>query len=261
MSRKRILNISSRKKRDTMQPFTSLATGNSSGGPPVPNKPANGGDASMYAWCATARDNTTSTTGGAGNVFQESARTATTCYMRGLKETIEIQTSSGIPWQWRRICVTMKANFTGVDTSLETSAGWVRNVYNMTSGQSADANALSTLRNALFQGQINTDWTSYLTAPVDTTRVDLKYDKTMMVSSGNASGKLKLYKMWHPMNKNLVYNDDENASGTAVQKYSVTSKPGMGDYYVIDIFQSGIGSASGDVLSFQPQATLYWHEK
>lgn len=67
--------------------------------------------------------------------------------------------------------------------------------------------------------------------------------------------------MWHSMNKNLVYADDENAGGLNVQFYSTQSKAGMGDFIVVDYFQARKGSTSSQQLSFGTTATLYWHEK
>jgi hypothetical protein len=184
--------------------------------------------------------------------------------MRGLSETIEIQTSSGLPWQWRRICFCLKNPSylsPAVAPFLETTAGFVRLMYKNTSGSASDVLLKNNLRTLVFKGVIGSDWNNILTAPIDTTRVDLKSDTTTVISSGNASGRLKRYKRWYPMNSNLVYDDDETGGREAASTYSVTDKRGMGDYYIWDIFVSGIGGSSTDRMSFDPTATLYWHEK
>lgn len=216
-----------------------------------------------FLWLATARDFTAGTNQGV-NVSLQSARTATTCYMRGLKEQIEIQTSSGLPWQWRRICFTSKGNTfysVGPNLELETSGGEQRLLYNLNSGSTTDNALLNVIRNIVFRGAYGIDWTTPLNAAVDPTRVTVKYDKTIIVSSGNASGRLKLAKMWHPMNANLVYDDDESGEVMTTQKFSTDARPGMGDYYVLDFIVGGIGGTSSDSMSFSPCSTLYWHEK
>lgn len=63
------------------------------------------------------------------------------------------------------------------------------------------------------------------------------------------------------MRHNLVYDDDEAGSGESTSVYSVDNKQGMGDYFVVDIIQAGIGGTSSDLLSINATSTLYWHEK
>ncbi len=272
MSKKALLNVTSIKKRDTMLPYSitgsagtpSLGAYNIAGG----NAP-NGSPAWIFPWIATARDNSAQPNLAQGNKFTTPTRSATTCFMRGLKEAVEIQTSSGLPWQWRRVCFCLRdvAQALGYPTGtysgfLENSNGFVRPVYNATSNSTADAATLNALRSTMFKGQLNNDWLDYMTAPLDSTRIDIKYDRTRTIASGNASGCIRKFKMWHPMNKNLVYDDDETSGLEAASYYSTGGKQGMGDYYVVDFFMSGKGAVSStDVLSFEPQATLYWHEK
>ncbi|ASB32514.1 putative coat protein [Bemisia-associated genomovirus AdO] len=215
MSNKRILNLTARKKRDTMQSFTNLSA--AGGTATFAAQPAflYGGRTYILPWIATARD-LSSNVNAPNTIAQESARTATVCYMRGLKERIQIQTSSGIPWQWRRICFTVKGNdlLIGVNGDgdrqplKETTFGFMRNVVDWND----KASAAIPLTEALFKGQRNTDWRSLLNAPVDTRRVTLKYDKTRIISSGNSNGVLRNFNLWHPMNKNLVYGDDEGGN-------------------------------------------------
>ena len=62
----------------------------------------------------------------------------------------------------------------------------------------------------LFEGAGNVDWADVNSAKVDTRRIDLHYDKTITINSGNSSGVFRTYRRWHPMNKNLVYDDDQD---------------------------------------------------
>lgn len=222
------------------------------------------GPTTILPWIATARRNETNDSGEAGNVFDASTRTATTCYMKGLSEQIEIQTNSAIQWQWRRICFTYKNTVeagAAVNYFRQTTNGMQRYLYNITSGTTTDQQSVAQLRGILFRGSVGVDWNNYMTAPVDTSRVTIKYDKTRTIASGNDSGVIRKFRMWHPMNANLVYDDEESGGNTFGDYYSVSSKPGMGDYYVVDLFLPSLNATSTDALNFNPTSTLYWHEK
>lgn len=269
MSNKRVLNLTSRKKRDTMLP---VARGGSSGTPVVgginltPNPP-NLTRNNIMLWCPTARDLTTGIGQPKVSIADEATRTSSTCYMRGLKEVIEIQTNSGTAWQWRRICFTMKdpaqiGNSVDYGPYFENSNGFARYLYNVSSGTSVDANVLGLIQNVVFKGEVNSDWTDRMTAPLDTRRISVKSDTTTIIQSGNSSGVLRRYNRWYPMNKNLVYDDDERGGSTTYGNvFSTSSKAGMGDYYILDIIIAGQGAADSDRMLFNPSATLYWHEK
>lgn len=201
----------------------------------------------------------------------QASRSATTCYMVGFKENLRIQTSSGCPWFHRRICVTVRGtNYFNVyspsDTPVQnpqpyvsTSNGYERLWLN--GFVNAQGSTISGQYGLLFRGIQGQDWNDPITAALDTTRVDVKFDKTYKILSGNNNGVVKERKLFHPMSHNIVYDDDEAGSGEQSSVYSVDSKQGMGDYYIIDIIQAGIGGTSSDLLTLNSTATLYWHEK
>lgn len=145
----------------------------------------------------------------------------------------------------------------------ETSNGYVRTMNQV--GGNSGADPMYTLFGSLFKGQVNSDWMDPMTAPIDNTRVTIKYDKTVSLATNNEDGFIRNYKLYHPMNKTLVYDDDEsgNTSATGMNSsiYSVEGKAGMGDYYVMDLFRARQGSAATDQLAVRPVSTLYWHEK
>lgn len=217
----------------------------------------------IFAWCATARSLEASAAGPLAPVAQNSARTAKTCYMRGLKEKIQIQTNNGTPWQWRRVCFTTKSqNIINAEQpnyriSSLTTSGWTRVLNNVSGSPLA-----STILDPLFRGRLGGDWQGdQFTAQLDSSRVDIKFDKTRIFQSGNSAGVMRNVQLWHPMNKNLVYNDDEFGGTMEDYYFSTTAKPGMGDYYVIDFIRAGTGATTADLMTFNPSATLYWHEK
>lgn len=183
--------------------------------------------------------------------------------MRGLKEVINLQTNTGVPWLWRRICFTAKGRFldnaqnTAAPLYSYTSAGYLRT----NTDWFANDVQKQPLLNPLFRGKEGQDWSNFMSAPVDTERVTLKYDKITTLQSGNQSGIARTYKRWHPMNKNLNYDDDEDGGKEQTNNMSVQTKSGMGDYYVLDIITSGAASSTTDQLLWDPTASLYWHEK
>lgn len=212
-----------------------------------------------FVFAATARSNQSDNSAGRGTKFYQATRTNTTCYMRGLKERCEVTCNSGMPWQWRRICFTTKGVFftpaNGFAPNLLTSNGYVR-IVNEVFGDFKAA-----LYNILFKGSRNSDWTDPLIAPHDNSRVTIMYDKTVNLASGNDEGFIRMYNRWHGMNKNLIYSDDESGGSMDMADFSARGKAGMGDYYVIDLFRPRTGSSADDQLLFQPNSTLYWHEK
>lgn len=277
MTKKRILNTTSRKKRNGMLTFSnSTVTGALAAVTQNPLTIAgsnSGNTLGIVHFRPTAMDLSDSA-GGPNSIVNQAVRTASVCYMRGLAENIRIETSTGNPWFHRRICITSRdrifnfrndADPSGADRdyassgAIETSNGFQRLASNvMTDTLSATYNRWL---GSLFKGQQGVDWDDFITAPIDTTRVDLKYDKTYIYRSGNERGVLKEKKIFHPMNKNLYYDDDENGAGETTVNYSVTDKRGMGDYHIFDFFSQGSSGNTADLLKIRYTSTMYWHEK
>jgi len=218
----------------------------------------------MIPWVCTARPAYGSDNLG-GQPIEEAIRTSTTCYMRGLKETVSIRTTNGDPWKWRRICFRMKGDdITAFATALsrtdylDTSPAQ-RGIMRPVTNWFAETGLPTRITSILFAGDEGKDWADFMLAQVDTNRVSVEYDKTKHLQAGNESGFIRTMKRWHPMNKNLVYNDDQSGSEAAVRPYSTTGLKGMGDYYVVDFFKSN-GSPEAQV-GLRYNSTLYWHEK
>ncbi|QNI80848.1 coat protein [Tecoma stans associated gemykolovirus] len=263
MSKRRLLNTTSTKKRDTMLPWTNMTSSSQTGSTTYTTSPAviTGGVslAPMTIWCATARDLSPNT--GTAAPATQALRTATTCFMKGLNENIEIQISDGVPWQWRRICFTSKlmSQFLLPTSAFsiynETSNGMMRTINQPTGTLRQNLEAF------LFRGAVNVDWNDQIIAPLDTTRVTVLYDKTTTLAAGNEQGSIRKFKRYLPLNKNIVYDDDENGDQENSAYLSVGSKAGMGDLFVVDIFRPRVGSSTSNQLLFSPNTTLYWHEK
>lgn len=268
MSKRSVLNVTSRKKRNTMLSWSNT---NGTGGTQTVTQgnllvPGSTGYA-WVPWHATAMDLDSLST-----LPNDASRTATSCYMVGLAENLKFQTSTGLPWFHRRICFSIKgpnpfASISPLDTTAnqttnfyaDTSNGMERLWFNLQVNSSTTT--LANQQALLFKGLQGRDWTDVITAPVDNTRISVRYDRTTTISSGNSNGIVRERKMFHPMRKNLVYDDEEAGQGKQSSYYSVDSKLGMGDFYVIDIIQPGSGGSASDLLLLSATSTLYWHEK
>jgi len=272
MGRRRILNITSRKKQDSMRSMYATPFGvESTLGPII----MTGDNDYEFLWVATARDNVIS--GTEPGVFQQSQRTATSCYMRGLSEKWEISTGSPQPWQHRRIVFTYtgdqiyRTNDVGPDIPegdgvgavfKELSSGYARafvDLHDVSDSRSVFIG--EHLRDLVFKGTRGKDWQSFMTAGTDNRRIKIISDKTTNIRSANDRGIISKRRFWIPMNRTLVYDDDENGASTHNSPFSVDHGNTLGDVYIYDMFISGLGGNEDDELQLNAQATLYWHER
>lgn len=227
----------------------------------------------VFFWCPTARVLDSEDRSTVAAVANESARTATTCYWRGVKEVLDMETSSGVPWYWRRIVFAYRAvgapfneqvpdspdPLGTLDPYVESSSGYGR-FWNDQTINNASTTGVERF-NILFRGASGVDWSNVFTAPVDNRRVDLISDKRHALSSGNANGIYRQFKRWIPINKNLVYDDDETGGDEGSSPFSVDDKRGVGNVYILDLFAAGAQGTSTDLLRIDATATAYWHEK
>ncbi|QCX29498.1 capsid protein [Plant associated genomovirus 18] len=264
-SNKMILNLTSKKKRDTMAPNTAYPASTSA----ISGLQIQGSDqATMTIWSPTARM--------LREVFENdkssvpSGREETTCYVVGVKERISLLTNTGKPWKWRRVVFTHKGplplgeQFEGprVYSTITDVVG--RDTYYRTLSP-LPALSKTQIVEYLFKGQGNdnsgiADWTDITTAPMDTTRIKVLHDKVTHIQSGNESGVMRTTTRWHNVRKNIVYGDEEIGGQVLSSAMSTNSRPGIGDIYIFDIFTSLSNDAS-DSMAFVPTATVYWHER
>lgn len=271
MSRRRILNISTEKKRDTMTLLTDFVEEGGSGvsaGPAIlyPPSPTNIRSEYCVVFSPTARGATFSD-GTHGTKYYQALRTSAITYCVGLREVITLQTTGPGAWQWRRICFTMKGEdlyLTDRDTfDLSTSP-----VARLTSDglKRAFLNQDSSMRtrDVVFAGERNKDWNDVITARLDTNLIKPLYDKRMVIRSGNDAGNVITRKMWHAMGHNLRYDEDETGDRMTESYYSTEGRIGMGDYYVVDFFKAVTSPFDGTLPTFLQvgiNSTYYWHER
>lgn len=210
-----------------------------------------------FAWLASGRPAENSS-GAKGTKVDEAVRTSTSIYCRGVKERITLSTNSGVSWEWRRIVFQIKgAPFQdSVDPTTSsffriTSNGMVRLV-TLIPNQDIYID--------LFDGARDQDWQDIFNAKVNTRLVTPMYDRRRTIASGNSNGIIRHYNCWHGVNKNIVYEDEQDGDSMFTSGLSTRGKPGSGDLYVFDMFRAN-GGGSEDLLEFLPNATFYWHEK
>lgn len=234
----------------------------------IPSGPTNNfppfiSNVSVVPWIATFQE----LSYGQPYPINESTRSATSCYMRGLSETVSLVPNNSIEWQWRRVCFTYRGpNLTNIAIPATGNAanGWQRlisNYGNSGSGTTAQNNFVAAVTGILFKGAIGVNWSDFFLAHTDNRRCEVRYDKTRYLKSGNANPVSYNYKMWHGMNKTLVYDDDEAGPAESSSPLSVADKRGMGDYYVIDFFRPIGSTSASDTLQMVANSTLYWHER
>jgi len=195
-------------------------------------------------------------------------RNVTSTYARGYRERINIKLGAGGTWSWRRVVFAMKGpqirNF-WIDNSLIPPIDGLQDEFGQTTVRAlntVESPILTQITTLLFEGVQNTDWYDPYTAKVDKTRVTLLYDRVRSFNPGNESGKIINIKQWLPINKNLVYDDDENAQGMTSIPYSTEGKPGIGDVYIWDMVRLESPAQAGTAsFQFTPEGTWYWHER
>lgn len=259
-SRRAVLNIASRKKRDTMQTVHwKAADPGFSRTPLVLNNQS--ADTQVYIWCATAREMR------ADPNVTTSNRSSSEPYYRGLQENLTVKMFGDLPWVWRRIVFSNGSVKSGVDRNFllrwQADVGYERVYYNLMENTDPN-NVRAYLLQNLFKGAMTYDWADMMLAPTNSTKSKIISDRTMRLFSGNSHGSVYMKKYWYPMNKTMIYEDIE--AGQEKQSYpwaSSTSTSALEDVYVVDLFKplASESSAEAAQIEINSTATLYWHER
>lgn len=238
MTRRKIVEITSTKKRDTMMhgnPTTPTETST------VLNSAITG--VKIFLWCPTYRELSFGS--------EDNRRNTSRTFFKGVSERVTVVAASGTPWSWRRIIFSTKGLRPNDSFMIDTSGRYRR--------------ALAPFSEAafiqrLFQGTEGSDWNSFFNAKIDTNRVKLLSDRTREIRSTNDLMHKHHYKSWIPVNKTLVYDDEEAGNGKVGSGWQSNGIGGYGDVFVMDIFSSTT-TAAGNNFEVAVEATAYWHEK
>lgn len=270
--RRSLTDRMSHKKRDIMCSAAAPGVNPSPGTSPVANQPLIIGTSTnntaaagvhMTAFCPSYRTLVPS------NYSYTSARTATRTFVKGIGETYHIVPSDQSSWEWRRIVVSLKGNFalpvsTTQAIGAQFSTGNTQRYYKDITGDTTGIyQALwDNIQDYVFRGVKVTDWLDQMTAPLDNLRVDIRSDTRRTISSANDAPRPRTYKTYVPINKSVVYADEENGTTISPTSFSVDSKSGIGDIYILDLFtcRAPISTVSTQ-LQVSSTQTYYWHEK
>lgn len=204
-------------------------------------------------------------------------RTATRIYAKGVREVLTLVPTDSSTWWWRRIVFAFKGQLGPATAFNRVTAAQVnpndvtyRWQYDLSGDPTASATdntkVLDAIYNTVFKGVYGTDWTNVQAAKTDTSRVTVMSDSRLTLSSGNEEAKPRIVKRYHPVNKTIVFDDDENATTITPQNYATATKQGIGDVYILDFFtcpvpaSTGTGTANSQ-LGIAIENTTYWHEK
>lgn len=265
VSKKRILNVASRKKSDTMLTWVSDNNGNQAPGAIV--IPGDEAVPQIYVWSPTMRG---MTVGDSKFAVSTANRTSSETYAVGLAERISLTTNDSASWLWRRICFTTYGSYiwTVEDQTYfpiiagGSPAGYQRAFVSL--GGATVPTIQDTLRaqlyGQLFQGVQGVDYSETNLAKTKSRGITVMYDKTVRIESGNEHGVYRTYKRWHPMRKRLTYLDVEDGPQLDSSLLSVADRRSMGDYYVLDLFTCS-DNDSEHTLTVNADATYYWHER
>lgn len=200
-------------------------------------------------------------------------RTAIDPYYVGLAERYSIIPLTANVWWWRRIVFASKRDFGG-ELQLATAIGaqsspgalTQRNFRDMSQVPGTTTNnygqLLTNVITELYEGIFTVDWIDPMRAKLDNSRVTVINDRLRTVKSNNDFPGPKVYNTYVPIKKTVVYQDEENGTNMSVSPISVTSKRGLGNIYVLDLFEMPANaSATTDTMQISSQQTLYWHEK
>jgi hypothetical protein len=220
----------------------------------------------MYIFSPTAR--TAGYVTDAGDrvlTASSSERRKTKCFVRGYKETMEMQTTDASVWVWRRIVFSTIGLAEQFSPELlyfrDDVRGYARTTFDLNSGTVEADQYQGMVYGRLFDGLEGVDWSSPFTAKTNPQEVRVYSDRTTTLQSPNSDrGTYRNYKNWYPINRSIIYNDDEAGDAAKASNTVAKGTPygNMGDLFVVDFFRSVGPDTAG--LQIVPHGKYYWHE-
>lgn len=203
--------------------------------------------AAMYGvsvWCPTFRYQFTA------NVPEQ--RNSSSIYYRGVRDSMDFRSIDGTPWVQRRIVVGSRLNV------VDTAAFDLGNQRDTGRLFSLNKPSYAAFLEVIMRGTSSVDWVDPITAKVDQKRVTLYHDKVYKHTPQTANGSYKTIKFWHPINKTIMYDDEENGSTNNASPWAA-NQAGNENIYIVDIWVANAGGVNAPAVNFQ--ATSYWHER
>jgi len=198
----------------------------------------------------------------------EADRHKSRVYFRGVRERLSMETNSNAAWIHRRVVFLDQSEIIRAHMPPDTAqtllggAGYTRPLWavlNTAGATEPGATAWSEISDEIYDGQLGMDWASFLTARFDSQKIKVLYDRMRRISSGNDRGTWVTPKYWHPINRTLVYDDDQDGNSINTAPWSNGSRQSCGDVIVLDLFSCADGETA-DEIRIGSEATVYWHE-
>lgn len=252
VTRRRILNVSTRKKSDTMLTGTGLP---GSGIPLRQSTLAGGQPTAYFLSCMTYMTRVSGA--------EDHTRRSNEIYFKGWSDNYHLYVGGGAGWTWRRIVFSSNERIEEAALPAATLYGYMRG---LNKGDVPDNPTPDEWLEQLFVGSRTLDWNDVMTAAIDRQRTTVHSDTLRRINPGNDSGKDVASRVWTPCNMSLRYDDDEYAGDVkppeAIQSSPwVTRKGGsVGNVYVVDFFDT-MAVDPTESLTLRIESKRYWHER
>lgn len=189
-------------------------------------------------------------------------------FFRAVKEEVFLSVSE--PCFWRRIVfyyaneITEAAPLYGAHPA----TGNPFRIRNMATIDPSAGGEQANLGQELWAGMVGVDYTedTRWKAPLDKDNLTVAYDRTATINPNRdyaaeeTYGKNRIWKMWHPVNKSLEYDDKETGQDVNPSPW-VSDKPRQGNMYIMDIFSTGrVSELDVSFGTWNVDSTIYWHE-
>ena len=174
VSNKRILNVASTKKRDTMA--AARFDNGTNKWVPTSMQPTSDGAIHTFMWCPTYRYSNTSN--------PRNSRVNQTVYYRGIAERYQFKTLDARAWQWRRIVFWSDMRWTSANGADADNVTYWRNVIQ----DSPDA---ADVQSYLFEGTVNTEYVDIFSAKVDNKRAKVVSDTNRVIAPPTSAGVIR----------------------------------------------------------------------
>lgn len=247
MSRRHILNITSKKKQDTMVAVNNIS--------PITVGGYQGGTAQLL-FCPTYRFRDPENN--AANADPQAGRTSLHTYAKGIREKIFMTTAGGSPVRWRRIIFSTKNDLFALVNKYQFSSGTQvrsRPLLPLTLTE------IGILLSETMEGAANTDFIGALDGKLDPDRVTIHTDRNMVINPGNSNGSTRIHNFYTPLERNLTYRDNEFGNETTSSAFADQRGKGLGNVFIWDIFETVVTTDPVSQIQFLPNTTYYWHEK
>lgn len=271
VSRRRILQVSSRKKFDTQ-------LGSQSSSPTLPTSLQLRIGATYVLSCPTFLP---APVEGIVNEEGRYRRARQEVFFRGVSE--RIFWTAAVHMTWRRVVFYSHERFDIARpitvTNPNTNNPFLRR--NLLEFLPTPGAADAAIGELLWQGTSGIDYSedTRMYARLDPQRVQVVSDRSVDLNPNydmwdetqpvpGTLGKHYSRKLWHPCNRNLTYAQDEDGGDkmvpVSINGWTTNSPKSGGNMYILDIFHTGQGGTPPDDLKcgdFSLESTVYWHER